>query len=159
MPNSIRQQIFTKIKTRFQSILISNDYNTNLGTYLETWRCQPYSEEELAEHSPKGNLIDPDEETENVLMGHVNGTQQHTLKIIVRIVMSDSTDVDALAKKAIADVTKAIGVDTRFDGLVIDTLPGKTSLDMEQKKKKIAAFDYEFSVKYRTRRFDPYNQS
>ena len=58
----------------------------------------------------------------------------------------------------IADLQKAIGVDTTWGGLATRTNPISSSLVVDQEDKIIGGATVTFTIDYVTKKWDPYNQ-
>lgn len=151
MPDTIRQQICAAIQTRLAAILVAGGYATNLGQNVTPWRdldAAPFGEAEAAGIAWR----DPKCETQQLTFAK----HEHRLHIEADLLLRDAATTPTTARKAIADVWKAVGVDRKWGGLALDTDPVSDELDIIQDRKIIAGSRVRFIVKFRTANFDPY---
>ncbi|MFA4871378.1 MAG: hypothetical protein WC623_24480 [Pedobacter sp.] len=144
MAETLRQQILDKVKARLQTILVANGYSSNLGSSVFEWRVEPFATSEL----PALVYRDPSDD-----ISQAEGHRNH-LTLEIEIVTASET-ISAVRKK-IADVILAIGTDTQWDGLAIDTIPGNDEIIIDQKDKTISGVSMRFTVFFRTKEWKPY---
>jgi hypothetical protein len=142
MTDSIRQKIITAIDTRLKTILIANDYQTNMGNHIFAWREEALQESEL------DGLIYKDR-TESKVEGC--GIDEMTMPVEIEI---DSTSPE-LVRKCLADLEKAIAVDRTWGQLAIHTKLETSEMAVEQKEKSFAASKILMTVEYQTVMGDP----
>lgn len=157
MADSIRQKIVDAVETRFQGILTSGGYETNLGNNVFVWRDTqkvPLTSDELPA------LVLFDKQCEGTEDGQVLNRHHFRLTMIADI-FTDSSTGDTFVRKAIADLHKAIGVDEQWTvstvKLAIRTKPVMDQIDIEQQEEIISAARFAFVIEFRTNRWDPYN--
>lgn len=161
---TIIARVVAAVEARFKTITPGAGYNFDLSSKVFVWRVADFAEAEL----PALNLIYPKVTTKNLnTMGH----QEHELEFEAHVVNSATAGDSAAAKttklnaaeimELDADLTKAIGVDPKWTvadvALAVDTNPGTTEIEVLQDKITVAGLNKKFTVKFRTRRFDPYN--
>lgn len=149
MADSKRQQICTAIDSRLKSILVSGGYETNIGNNVyEFWEI-PLEETELP-----GMIWRDGAESADL---SVTSVQTRTLKIHLTIQVA-GTDSPRQIRKALADIEKAIKVDTTWGVLAIDTRPPEVvdTFEMGHEARRIGAARVTFDVIYRTGYLDSY---
>ena len=154
MADSRRQDIIDAILARFRLILKTGNYETDLGKNVHVWRdtaTTPFQPEEL----PALCLRDPKDDLTQLLYNK----HEHSLTILCQGFVASGT-VDADARKCLADLYKAIGVDRKWTvasvPLAFDTLPVGDEFTVQQNGTAIAGFVLTFTVKFRTTSYDPY---
>ncbi len=146
MADSIRQQIIDALKTRLEDVTTINVNETEVGSNIFEWRTTDWQESEL-----EGiNIRDTNESVE--VRG---GNHACSLDIELEAKVAAGTS-PAKSRAVIADVTKAIGSDPRFGGLVQHTTPVENEMDIEQKDKKFSTILMKFNLKYVTKAFSPF---
>lgn len=154
MADSVRKQIFDALIARLQTISVANNYELALGTNVYERRTTPWQESEL----PGLDVREGDEDI--TLMGeHHEFTLALEIEIMVTGTVSQTT-----VRKAIADVTQAVGKpplpasNVKFSSLLDRVEPVSTAKpDFEQKDSKFGSILMNFNVIYRTLAFDPYS--
>jgi hypothetical protein len=147
MPTNKRQQICDAFKTRMQTILTASGYETNIGQKVKEWRTSAFDGV-----TPSLSFADKSQETEQ----RVGNVHHHRLLIEVTAVAGDGENTDTLLRKILADITKAVGTDRKFSGLVFNTDPVKDEMSIEKQDKTIGAVKVTFALHYRTENFNPY---
>lgn len=133
---------------RMKTILISNNYETDIGSNVNEWRSTDLQVSEL----PAMDIRDTGESVEVRGGNHVC-----TLTVEIEVKVSGST-AGTVARDIIADIIKAIGTDTTFSSLVQETRPIQNeAIGFGQNDKKIASVLMVFEVRYLTKAFAPYN--
>ena len=165
MAESKRQKIVDVIRARFQNIRTTNGYETNLGSNVLVWRTQPI----VAAQLPALTIRDHTEEAEPF----VSGRQDHHHRLFIEVefatgpATTSKITADDEARKCLADIIKAIGVNIKWpdaDGdLAFNTLPdqngraGTNQIVVEQEGNTVAKGVYRFIVEYRTQRWNAYS--
>jgi len=151
--DSIRQLIVNAVDTRLKGILTAAGYETNLGQHIFWWRTNDFSEDEL----PAANCRDTDCDDSNATIG-VIGYHQHALKMEVDLIEADGASTPSSIRKLIADLQKAIGVDTTWGKLAERTNPINSPINIDQADKTIGSATVTFTIDFKTRKWDPYAQ-
>jgi hypothetical protein len=140
--SSVRQRLVDKVKLRFQGIRTTAGYLTDIG--LRVFLCRPVQPKD--DECPALNIWDVDEESKPFL----SGIHEHRLKIQV-YVYAVGAGVDVYIRQVVADLAQAIGLDRKWDGLAVDTEPGRNTYEIDQETKRLTgAVLYEFTIKYWT---------
>lgn len=161
MPDTpLWQRLFDAVKVRFQAIHTNNGYQTDVGQKCFAWRDLNKSPFTL-DDAPCIMVRDPNRETSvlGVITAH-----DHTLTIEVYAcaMAPDSSPPDNFARLILCDLDQAIGVDRQWtvDGVKLarDTLPGSDAMETVHTGDRIIGVRKTFTIIFRTRAFDPYNQ-
>jgi hypothetical protein len=151
---SQRHRIMQAVKTRFQAILKSGGYATNLGQAVKEWRDPPL---------PSGSadtLIIKDSSC-NSASSTTGSTQyqEHILDVHASLITGSSASLTpAELRMLIADLQKAIGVDPTWGGLAKRTLPAGDEFTIEHADKIVGEALFKFKIVFRTKSWDPFNQ-
>ncbi len=137
-----RQSIIDAIDTQLKTILIANGYDTDLGSNVFEWRQVPLQESEL----PALIYRDVTSEIEIIVLDR----HTHILNLEVEVKTQPGSTSGSLARKMIADVIKAIGVDHTWGALAIKTDPVSSEIVFEQHEKIITGAIINFEITYRT---------
>lgn len=155
MADSQRQKLVDAVKARFQAILTSGGYETDLGSNVFVWRDLidvPLDPSEL----PACSVWDVKDTTDQ----KITSIHENTLDFEVHVVFSNDTTTAVKVRKGIADVRKAIGVDRQWTyqsvRLARDTVNTSDQIMVNQAGKVIGAAKINFSIIYRTTGWDPY---
>lgn len=110
---SLRQQLVDAVLARFALITTANSYQTNIGANLEEWRTTPLGENETNFLNVRDteDVIQPDPQGPN------SGKRTWALLISAEAVMAETGQNAQHARKAIADIKKAIAIDQTWGGL------------------------------------------
>ena len=154
-PIPIRQQIITALDMRLKTILTTNGYLSNIGTYVVAWQTNPTPIEDLnpAEIEYRDSDV-------AITIGPV-GVHSHRMQVTLEVRIAGSTTIELLRKME-ADIQKAIGVEVngaappRWGGVAVITDPSRTVLRAEQVGDKAAGLTFEFFITFRTLEWDPY---
>jgi cobyric acid synthase len=144
---SVRQSIIDAIKTRFESILISGGYQTNIGQKVTEWQAYDSNDRNLEcieFRDTSAKITDPDEEDDNAEAWHYKNL---TLQVFVQ---TAGTTASATVRKMIADVLKAVGTDVTWGGYAIDTALEGDETMIDQETKKIGVSLVTLSIHYKT---------
>ncbi len=153
MADSIRQLIINAIDSRLKLITIANGYETNIGGKVFEWRAVPVEEIDLP------CIIYRDLSSVNsVLTIGIGGYHESNLNIEVEVICAAGSVTPSTIRKMLADVIKAIGVDATWSGLASSTDPVSDAITIEQNEKIIGGANITFTITYRTKRWDAYNQ-
>jgi hypothetical protein len=127
--------------------LIANGRETNLGNHVFEWRTTDFQEIELPG-------MDFRDSSETVVVKGAN--HYHTLTVDIEAKVSASTDTTT-ARKVIADIITAIGLNIGLGGLVYNVKPVQNELlDFEQADRKFGTISMQLEVEYVTKAFQPY---
>jgi len=130
MADSKRQQIIDAIATKMAEINTGNGYNTNAGNKVFKWLIRDLDKADL----PAIEIRWTGQETDaGIDLGH----HRHSLAVEIDVV-ANGTTAPAIVESAIADVYTAIGTDTTYGGLAIDTDTEGDSIEVDQGEDKIA---------------------
>ncbi len=141
-----KEQIVQAVKTRLETITTANGYHTNLGSNIYEWKQNPHNETDVL----AAVIRDTDCEEVNILDQSSSGIHTKILSMEIEIIAASST-VPAVLRQAEADVNKAIGTDTTFGGLAIDTTPvNSIPLYPNQNEKRIAGLQRTVEIHFRT---------
>lgn len=158
---SLWQQLFDAVKVRFQRIYVSNGFETNVGQHCLTWRDLQTNPIQPSEF-PCITLRDVKRET--MRESRVINSHDHelTIEVYAGAKASDSSPPDNFARRILADLDKAIGEDLKWTvgevKLALDTIPGTDEIEAVHTGDRIVGVKKTFTIRFRTRRFDPYNQ-
>ncbi|HEX8773258.1 MAG TPA: hypothetical protein VF735_06595 [Pyrinomonadaceae bacterium] len=141
---SRRQQIIDAMKTRFSAITTAGGYATNIGNQVHEWRTT----EIPADGLPAQSLRDPVDEV--TLPDKDSLMHRHHLNVILDLVIQESAEQATEARKALADVVKAIGVDPTWGGLAARTLPRREQIMTDAQGNWLGGARMEFVVEYDT---------
>lgn len=159
--DSLWQQLFDAVKTRFQFIRVVNGYETEVGAHCLTWRDLQTSPIQASEF-PCIMLRDPKRETmreSRVINAH---DHELTIEVYAASRAADSSPPDNFARRILADLDKAIGEDIKWTindvQLARDTIPGTDEIEAAHAGDRIVGVKKTFTILFRTGRFNPYNQ-
>lgn len=157
MPINVWQQLFDAVRVRLSTIHINNGYETSIGTHCFPWRDLNKSPWTISE-MPGFTYRDP-------MRTYAPDTvplNKHgfvlDLEVMAATAADNSSPVDSHARRIVADIHKAIGVDRRWDSLAEDTLPVSDELQTEHLGDRIVGVTCKFQIVFRTQRFNPYEQ-
>ena len=165
MPKSLRQQLWEAIRDRLRTIRQAAGYETEMGARFFAWRDLANSPlDEIKSLGPCFAMRDPETTTEQ----RVSNRMDHTLTVEVQGAVW-GTAPDDIARSALADIEKCIGVDRQWTMPdIATTLPVKLALDTRLVSDKInvvhlsekfAVVTKTFEVIFRTSSFNPYAQT
>jgi hypothetical protein len=151
MADSIRQRICSAFDTRLKGITVAAGYATNVGQNVFEWIPAVIDQDQ----TPGILWMDVDESPSNLTTAGTIGYHDHRLRIEARIIASGSTSI-ATIRKALADVVRAIGVDTTWGGLASRTNPVANDMDAEKADRLAAAMRLTIEIDYTTHKWNPY---
>jgi hypothetical protein len=147
-----RTLIVQAVQTRLVAITAGATYNFTLGaTKVLVWRdlkSQPWTVGEL----PALTIRDGIEQVRQAL----SGIHLHELPLDIMGAVTSSTLPEDEARKLLADIVTAIGVDRKWSGLAFDTDPIAEGIEVAQEGEHIAGARVQIVIKYRTNSFNPY---
>jgi len=135
MAKNIRQQIITKVDTLLKTITVANGYETALGSKVYEWREYPIDDD-----APPACVY---KDTDDISMFATN-QWKHSLKLEILLYGNTASQV----RQMIADVIKAIGTKTTWDGLALRTEPIGEDTGAEHKNKLVFVSHLSFQIDY-----------
>jgi hypothetical protein len=154
MADSIREKLCAAVKARMQGISVANGYETELGENVFLWKGADFAAEEL----PAMDIRDVRDDIDSAAVS--TRREHHRITFEVAVAVANGTDSMKTARKAIADIYKAIGVDRYWTvsgaRLAFDTDLKSDESGIEQRETTLAGAKVTFVVSYRTAKFDPY---
>ena len=151
MNKTIRQQIVEAVKARFATILSTAGFQTNLGSNLTVWNTTPIMNRELEGIA----LRDTDDKYEDKISRHTD----HTLRIDAEFHAKRGAATDVYLRNGIADINRAIGVDTKWSGLALNTKILGDQLIIDKTDKTIGGVQVQIEIESRTARYNQFSQS
>lgn len=149
--DSVRQQIVDALDTLFKRLLRTIGYETNLGANVFWWRATPLQLSEL-------NAILAEDTVEQTVAAI--GEHLHTLTINLELWLrpASRTDAGEEARQAVADLYRAIGIDTTLGAIAQDVSPprGVETVRAEQEGVRCFVIRTAFQVEYVTLPFNPF---
>jgi len=141
MANTKRQQIIDAVRTRLQSITVTNGYDFNLGNHVLEWRTTMLNDNEMP------GIVFRDIQNIKVERGPV-AYFRWGLNIEINIITQGGTSITDI-RKMLGDVYKAIGTDVRWGGLAILTeQPNNDEIQSEQQERKITGVSIRLQIIY-----------
>ena len=148
MPGT-RQQIVDAIKVRLAGITTANGYQTDIGLKQTEWDPGPKGADPEADELPGHDIRD---EVETASTKDKNsGTFDRELEIVVIAELKEPGPGATLARRALEDLIKAIGVDPTWGGLARRTLPVEEDINDDELGQQIGAARLRFKVEYSRR--------
>lgn len=143
---SKRQQIVDAVKARFAGISAAGGYQTDVGLkqteHHPTAKSSDPADEELPAHDVR------DEAEETVVADRNSGTYERKLRFTVVAELLEADATAANARKALADMIRAVGVDPRWGGLARHTLPVDDEVTVDEEGQRVGAARLTFDVVY-----------
>lgn len=144
--SSKRQQILDAVKARFAGIKVADGYQTDIGL-------------KQTEHHPTAKSADPadgelpahdvrDEAEETVVPDRNKGSYERKLRFTVVAELLETDATAANARKALADMIKAVGVDPSWGGLARHTVPVEDEVQVDEEGQRVGAARLTFEVVY-----------
>lgn len=160
---TIRQQIFSEVVAKLQTVKTSNswtaygmtgNYLTNIGDQVHPWRTSAFNPSELPGIIPR----DLDEPIEPLGQGIERTTRQLHIQVVVAVGGEDAAEQ---LRKIFGDLDIAFGQgrDERWGGLASETVPRISRSVLDQESLKVAGGIYEVYIHYPTLAFNPFNGS
>ena len=157
MADSKRQKIVNEMETRFKTIKIAAGYQTDIGNAVYIWYTGTILPSELTTTSSYAALIirDLDEAKKYHDGDKYRGKFVRELHMQLEVAAAGETAAVGI-RKIVADIEKAISVDTRWNKLALGTRPRIDRAIVEQESVKIGGLLYEYFVDYHTEAFNAY---
>lgn len=144
-----RQQIVNAVKTRFAGITAANGYQTDIGLKQTEWNPGPKGADSEADELPGHDIRD---ETETTPVRDKNsGTFDRELEITVIAELKEPGPGATLARKALEDMIKAVGVDPTWGGLARRSVPLEDDINVDEFGQRVGAARLKFKVEYSRR--------
>jgi hypothetical protein len=144
-----RQQIVDAVKARFVLITTANGYQTDIGSKQTEWNPGPKGADPEADELPGHDIRDEVETT--AVKDKNSGSYDRELEIVVIAELRESTPTAALARKALEDMIKAVGVDPTWGGLARRTVPVEDDINVDELGQRVGAARLRFKVEYSRR--------
>lgn len=144
-----RQQIVDAVKARFALIAVANQYQTDIGLKQTEWNPGPKGADPEADELPGHDIRDEVETT--VVREKNSGTYDRELEIVVIAELREGATGASLARKALEDLIKAVGVDATWGGLARRTVPVEEEVTVDELGQRISAARLRFKVEYSRR--------
>lgn len=141
---SKRQQIVDKVKERLALVTTASGYQTDIGEKLTEWQLTAKDAGQL----PGVDVRDGVEETVLPEGGKNSAVYERHLEFTVTAELAETTAGPANARKAEADIIKAVGVDPTWGGLARRTLPVTGEVVMDPEGQRIGGARVVFRVEY-----------
>lgn len=148
-----RQSIVSAIETRMKAILTTGGYHTNLGSHVFVNRPRLIAADGSigsvmveASELPCVVVSDPQDE----ISPETFSTDKHRLTVELEIRAEGGADCAVDMRQMIADVYKAIGSDTTWGALAVNTLPGSDETVILQGDKIVGATLIKIVVEFNT---------
>ncbi len=142
VPNkSIRQQIADEINSRLALITRENGYWTNLGKHVVEAKLAPDDVDE--------GICWRDMEEDQSLDAEDESWIRHQVHVDIDFVFRGGITLEK-ARDAIADIEKAIQLDTSWNGLAVRTIPISNNFEEDQKEEKIIGGTVKITIEYAT---------
>jgi hypothetical protein len=147
--SSKRQQILSAIKTRFAAITTANGYQTNIGPSQTEHHPTTKDVAELPSHDIRDETEETDGSKRNA------GTYERRLKVTVIAELVETDSTAAKARKALEDMIRAVGVDSKWGGLARYTIPLDDEVTVDEDGQLIGAARLTFEVIYDRKPWEP----
>jgi hypothetical protein len=147
-----RQQIVDRVKERFAGITTANGYQTEIGLKQTEWNPGPKGADPEADELPGHDIRDEVERT--VVSNKNSGLFERQLEITVIAEVKEAGPGATLARRALEDMIKAVGVDPTWGGLAARTLPDEDDVTVDELRQQIGAARLKFTVEYNRRAWE-----
>ena len=144
-----RQQIVDKVKERFALIRVANGYQTDIGLKQTEWNPGPKGADPEADELPGHDIRDEVERT--VIQNKNSGVYERQLEVTVIAEVREEGPGATLARRALEDMIKAVGVDQTWGGLARRTVPIEDDINVDELGQQIGAARIKFTVEYSRR--------
>jgi hypothetical protein len=144
-----RQRIVDAVKARFALISVANGYQTDIGLKQTEWNPGPKGADPEADELP-GHDVRDEVETTNVENKN-SGTFDRELEIVVIAEVREADATATVARRALEDMIKAVGVDQTWGGLARRTLPVEDDINVDELGQQVGAARLRFKVEYSRR--------
>ena len=147
---SVRESIVAALVTRMQGITVGGGYQTDFGSYVETWKSIPAQFE-----SKLLNIRDTGDDPSTEFLNGPFNYQTHFLTIEIDLVAGDiGSSVETYLRKGITDVYSAMNSgagDSLGVAGVIMSIPMGDVFDVTQEERRVAGARITLRVQYRTK--------
>jgi hypothetical protein len=145
--DTVRQDIIDAVDARLKAILVSNGYETDVGSNVFDWHAEPLEEDDLPA------LIYRDTSVETTV--DTIASFSHRMILSIMAAVTSSTPMTTI-RKIIADIDKAIGVDHTFGGLALMTERISDESGIEINERKYAGCQIVYAITFRTSGWNDY---
>lgn len=128
-----RQLIVDAMNTRFATITVENGYQTNIGLKRREWHVTSLDTAQMDTII----LRDMDDVRRTDPQGHNSGAHNWALRVVIDAILLPADSNPAKARKAIADIKKAIAVDPSWGGLARRTEEVRDSVMVEKEGTRV----------------------
>lgn len=141
-----RQRIIDAVKARFAGITTAAGYQTDIGLKQTEWNPGPKGADPEADELPGHDIRD---EVETAAVKDKNsGTYDRELEVVVIAELKEDGAGASLARMALEDMVKAVGVDPTWGGLARRTVPVEEDINVDELGQQIGAARLRFKVEY-----------
>jgi hypothetical protein len=144
-----RQQIVDAVKARFAAVTVANGYQTDIGLKQTEWNPGPKGADPESDELPGHDIRDELETT--VVKDKNSGTYDRELEIVVIAELREADATATLARRALEDMIRAVGVDPTWGGLARRTLPVEDDINVDELGQQIGAARLRLKVEYSRR--------
>lgn len=148
-----RQLIVDAVRARFAQIRAANGYQTDIGSKQTEWHPGPKSAKPEDDELPGHDIRDEAEET--VIENKNAGVYERQLEITVIAELKEADATAALARKALEDMIRAVGVDPTWGKLARRTLPVDDGISVDELGQQVGAALLKFRVEYSRAPWEP----
>ena len=141
-----RQRIVDAVKARFALITVANGYQTDIGLKQTEWHPGPKSADAEADELPAHDIRDEVEET--IIENKNAGVYERQLEITTIAEVREPAATAELARKALEDLIKAVGVDPTWGGLARRTLPVSAEITVDDIGQRVGAANLKMRIEY-----------
>jgi hypothetical protein len=146
--DDLRTRIMEVLDTRLRTILIANNFVTDMGLHVSEWRDHEYRAAEL----PALKYKDLRSVPEQLAVGVV----EHSLEVEIQVTAKGSTS-PATMRLMLADVKKAIMADEYFSQLAEGVILPSDFTEVRQAASKFIEATLTIMILYSTDRLNPYS--
>lgn len=139
---SKRQQIVDAVKARLVAISVAGGYQTDVGLKQTEWHPAAKGPEDRPGHDVRDLAEETAADDRN------RGLYERRLLIQVVAELDESGDTAANARKALADMIRAVGVDPRWGGLANHSIPVEDEVTVDQEAQRVGGARLVFEVVY-----------
>ena len=143
---SKRQQIVDAVKARFALISVANGYLTDIGLKQTEHHPTAKSADPADEELPAHDVRDEAEETQ--VSDRNSGTYERRLRVTAVAELLEADATAANARKALADMIAAVGVDPKWGGLARYSIPVDDEVTVDEEGQRVGAARLTFEVVY-----------
>ncbi len=140
--SSKRQDIVGAVKARMLTVLTANGYQTNIGADQTEWHLTAKAADALPSHEVRDAVEEAVVDKPNA------GLYERRLEITIIAELLEESAGATQARLALADIIKAVGVDTMWGGLAKFTLPLEERIMVAEEGQRISGVTITFVVVY-----------